>query len=549
MELISVNSGNNSNHFFSDRLNKPLLSATPIFFQSFKKWTWIIITITGVIQLSVWPTTENLFAVFSVVLCWALLDSLMLKYTVLNQYPLSCFMVLGFVLTQSFFPLVFTILEGRPISFNLKVPYLVFLHSTLAVITIISAHFAYRSLLKRQPFFYNAIQRKMINVGFFRTPSNRQIWILGFIGLAAMFYVYFYSPSVGNEVTGAGNKFVQGLIPFTYAPFYILIKKMYGVPGKKNRFLILYLSIFVVLLFVVSIGRNSRGAFMFGFTGLIFGYFLGLLLAFFSPKIINRRNLIVASITFWLLTGPLSDLGVAMVIVRGQRAEINRVDLLKLTFEKYQSKKEIALYKKSALGKDITGWDEQYLDNIFLARFCNLKFNDASLEISEKLGRVDPIVNAYAIERPLAIFPKPVIDFWGLKIDKERVNSSSSGDVLFDRVGGGNALGGFRVGHFAGFGMASFGWFYLIFLFVLIIPAFFLWDLLVIRFRSTKSGKRELVFSLAALLSLTELFCFINFENVLYILQFLFRGWIQMIFLYWVLLQITRILSGITLKR
>lgn len=517
------------------------------FLRLFIKWSWIFIGIAGVLQLAFWPTKENFFAVTTIVISWSLLVTFMLKYHVLRQYPLSSFMVLGLVISQCFLPLVFTLLEGHPVTFNLRVPLLVFLHSLLAVIVVIAAHFFYRTQLKKQPFFHKAIQKKLIHIGFFRTPSDSQIWIMGWIGLSAMFYVYFYSPSVGNEVSGVGNKFFQGFIPFTYAPFYILIKRMYSGIDKRSKKLMLQLAFFVMLLFIVSIGRNSRGAFMFGFTGLGFGYFLGLLLGIFPSKILTRRNLIIAAVSFWLVTGPLSDLGVAMVIVRGQRSNVDRIELLELTFEKFQNKKELADYKENMSGQGAE-WDEQYLDNIFLARFCNLKFNDASLEISERLGGVDPAVTTYAIERPMALFPQPVIDLFGIEVDKQKVNSSSSGDFLYERVGG-NALGGFRVGHFAGFGMASFGWFYLLLLFVLIIPVFFLWDLLALRFRPSVLNKRNVIFGLGGLLSLTALFQFIMFENVLYITQFLIRGWIQMVFLYWVIFQFTRIVSGFFIKR
>src|SRR6218665_242242 len=520
------------------------------FLQLFIKWTWIFSAIAGVLQIGIWPTAANIFAVAAILVCWRLITFFILRYNIFSQHPLSCFMVLGLGLSQGLFPLLFTLLDFHRVTYNLNEPFLVFMHAMLAVLVVVCAHLFYRQQLKRKPLVYRAVQRQLLRIGLFTPPTNTQIWIMGWTGLIPMFYVYFYSPSVGNDISGAGNKFIQGFVPFTYAPFFLLIRKMFSLPEQRSKKLMIQLGIFVILLFVVSIGRNSRGAFMFGFTGLVFGYFVGLLLGFFSYKVITRKNLVILGIIFWLVNGPLSDLRVAMVIVRGQRSETDRIELMKLTLEKYQNKAELDLYKASTSGKDVAGWDEQYLSNIFLARLCNMKFSDASLEISEKLGGPDPEITAYAIERPLAIFPQPVIDLLGLDVDKTKVNSSSSGDVLFDRVGGGNALGGFRVGHFAGFGMASFGWFYLLFLFILIIPVFFLWDLLALKVKSaTSSGKSRVLLSLAALLSMTDLFQFFNFENVLYIIQFLVRGWIQIILLYWVLLQMSKWASGIFIKR
>ncbi|MET0465741.1 MAG: hypothetical protein ABW007_21445, partial [Chitinophagaceae bacterium] len=325
----------------------------------------------------------------------------------------------------------------------------------------------------------------------------------------------------------------------------LLIKDLFGKNEPNKKGLMLQLGIFVILLFLVSIGRNNRGAFMFGFTGLAFGYFIGLMLSYFNPKVLTRRNLIIAGLALWLITGPLADLGTAMVIVRGQRGSVTRDELIRLTLETYGDKEAIERRREESSGVSATGWDETYLSNIFLSRFSNLKFNDASLEIADKIGGVDPVATTYAIEKPLAVFPQPVIDIFGLDIDKKRVNSSSYGDVLFERGGGANALGGFRVGHFAGFGMASFSWFYLGFLFVLVIPCFFLWDVIVLKVRENKGNvPYKNIFALTGLLSTTAIFQFMQFENVLNMIQFILRTWIQMVFLYLVLLYMGNFLTS-----
>jgi hypothetical protein len=370
---------------------------------------------------------------------------------------------------------------------------------------------------------------------------------MGLAGLIAMFYVYFYSPSVGNEVSGTGNKFIQGIIPFTYAPYYFLVKKLYGSQRKTSRKTVLQLAVFTVLLFLVSLGRNSRGAFMFGFTALGFGYFLSLLLKMYPPALLTRKNIIIAIVALAIMTGPLADLVVAMAIVRKYRKDVDRVELLALTFETFQNKELLRAYQDNASAPvDLSGWDEHYFDNVFLARFSNLKYNDASLAMANKLGGIDPVIAEYAVKRPLALFPDPLIKLFNVQVDKKTVNSFSSGDLMFDRTGATNALGGFRVGHFAGFGMASFGWWYLLILFILIIPAFFFWDTLVLR---TTDPNFRWVFSFVGLMYLTIIFQFITFENVLYIVQFLIRGWVQMIFMYYLIFRITRFIETTLINR
>ncbi|PZR24711.1 MAG: hypothetical protein DI535_21185 [Citrobacter freundii] len=517
------------------------------FLAGFLKWSWIILIFAGIVQCIVWPYLKTAFAFFVILVAWRLVTRFVMRAQIIREYPLSSFVILGFSLSQYCFPLVFTLMEGKPVTYNLKLPFTVFVHSLLAIVVVISAHLFYRFLRKSRPILFNRFQLTLAKGGIFRAPGDAQIWMMGIIGLAAMFYVYFYSPSVGNEVEGAGNKFIQGLIPFTYAPFYLLIKPMFGRYDVKKTPVLPFV-IFVILLFIVSIGRNSRGAFMFGFTGLGFGYIWGLLQGIFPGKILTVKNLIIGGVCMWIITGPFADLGTAMVIVRGERFDMTRSQLLSLTLEKYNDKKALAARKKFITEVSNTGWDEHYLDNVLLSRFTNLKFNDASLEISEKIG-IDPVVQSFAIERPLAILPQPFIDFLGLDIDKAKVNAGSTGDILFERVGGSNAIGTFRVGHFAGVGMASFGWLYLVFLFILIIPVFFLWDLLVIRVRVKSKRKKQFVFSMAVLLSMHTLYFFINFENVFFILQFLIRNWIELVLLYLFLFHCTRFATLLVRKR
>ncbi|MEJ7663170.1 MAG: hypothetical protein WKG07_28350 [Hymenobacter sp.] len=190
-------------------------------------------------------------------------------------------MILGFTTTQFYFPLVFTSLEGKPVIFNLELPYLVFLHSSAAMVVITLSHALYRALRRPQLGHRPTL---MLKLGFFDIPTDVQLWLIGFIGLAATFYTYLYQPS-GWTVTGAASdKVVESLIPFTYAPFCLPFKRLYGSNDKLTMRQLLPLAGFTVLLFLVSIGRNSRGGFMIGFSSVGLAYILGLLLGVYRAK-------------------------------------------------------------------------------------------------------------------------------------------------------------------------------------------------------------------------------------------------------------------------
>ena len=210
-------------------------------------------------------------------------------------------------------------------------------------------------------------------------------------------------------------------MPFSYAPFFIPFGKLYGNEQKQstNR-LVIYLLLFAVVLFAVSIGRNSRGAFMFGFTSVGFGYTLGLLLGAFSSRIITFRNVFFVGILVWLLVGPIADVGTAMVIVRGERADLSGAELFDRTLETFFDKE--AIVQRRLDDNNYVAdpeWDERYLDNIFLARFSNIKFNDLSLVQFSKLSKYDPDMLNYSMDYLLSQLPEPLINAFSIDVDKE----------------------------------------------------------------------------------------------------------------------------------
>jgi cytochrome c oxidase subunit IV len=235
-----------------------------------------------------------------------------------------------------------------------------------------------------------------------------------------------------------------------------------------------------------------------------------------------------------------------MVIVRGQRADISPQKLLSATIDVYKDKTELSNYKNNQLSnKGNDGWDESYLDNLFLARFCNLKYNDASLALSKKIPNPDPQFIDFTFKRLLATFPAPVLSLFDISIqEKSYVNSMSFGDFLYYRAEGQiYALGGFRTGQFAGTGMATFGWWYLLVLGIAIIPVFFLVDIFYVKKNIKNSNKVIYCISICGLLLLINIFQFLSFESLSQIFSFIIRGWFQIVFLYIVLFQLTNVVQ------
>ncbi|MGV3558405.1 hypothetical protein [Larkinella arboricola] len=509
--------------------------------------SWVILLIAAFFQCIIFTTVANITVVLCIIFAWNIITKFFLINVQLQNYPLSTFLIIGFAVTQFYFPIVFTLLEGKPVVFNLILPYTIFAHSIIALIVLLFSHAVYRSLAGR--YRSNHI---LTRVGLFEPPTDIQLWAMGFLGLVAMYYVYFYSPSVGREVTGPIDKMIQGLTPFTYAPFLIPFGKLYGRKGPAPKRLVPMLLVFTVMLFVVSLGRNSRGAFMLGFASIAFAYALGLLLGVFKSQLLTFKNVTIVGLVVWLLTGPIADLGTAMVLVRAQRNSTDRSQLIEMTLEKYRDKEALQA-AKLASKLEVRDWDEHYMDNIFLARFCNIKLNDASLVMAEKLGDHNEDVLAFSMGRLVASLPEPVINMIGFQVDKKFVTSSSFGDYMYYKTGAGeSSLGSFRTGQFAGTGMAAFGWWYLLILGVGMIPVFFLFDKLTLKKYLPATGdlpfQKEVRFSVCGLLLLYATFIFLYEESVVSIGTFIIRGYPQKLVLYLVAYHLTRMISNLIMR-
>ncbi|HZI26270.1 MAG TPA: hypothetical protein VFD46_14395 [Chryseolinea sp.] len=514
--------------------------------------SWVILFLGILFQLIFFAEITNIIAMTAVVFAWLITTKIWFRKKMLETYLLSTFTIIGFASSQFFFPLLFTTIENKPLVYNLELPEQVFLHSTACLLILVIAHGIYRSLMETSPNRSFSILGK---AGFFDPPTHLQLWIMGMFGMASSFYVYFTNPEIGQEITGsASDKLLAGLVPFTYAPFFIPIAKLYGNNQKLPRGFGLMILVYAVLLFAISMARNSRGAFIFGLTTPAFAYGLGLLLGVFKTKVFSVRNFAVVGVVVWLLMGPFTDLGTAMLIVRGTRTDIPPAELIASTLEALDDKKAIEARKAEDKNESMDfDWDERYLDNIFTARFANIKFNDSNLITYSKVGQFDPDMQDYSLDQLLATLPDPIIKLFNLDVDKDLVLALSFGDYMYVVSGGYGTPNGYRVGHVAGTGMATFGWWYLALFGLVLIPIFYLND----KFFRRKPGldpatvppEERFQFSFCGVLALTTFFQFLLFESVVSGATYLIRGWIQLVVLYMLMFHSSRLISNVIAGR
>ena len=517
------------------------------------RWSWIAYCLCVLYQLIFYFDLTNIMCMASVGLAWAVTTRWIFNHEILSRFPFSTFLFLGFTSTQLYLPLIFTTLEGKSLLFNLELPELVFAHSTAALFVLLLAHGFYRLVAKASGNRSFSLFQK---AGFFTPPTERQMWLMGLVGIAAAYYVYFTTPTAedGRVVVGdPADKFISGFLPFQYAPFFIPLRRLYGGDEINLKKAVPLLLVYTLAMVAISVGRNSTGALMFGFTAVAFGYFLGLLLGVYKARLFTLRNAIIAGIGIWLLVGPVSDLRTAMVIVREQRATVSASELVNLTIDAYFDKEAIADRRNFDETRD-DEWDERYLSNVMTARFANIKFNDINLVSAMEVREHDPDMYEFSIDYLLGGLPTPVLKFLNIDIDKELVYGLSIGDYLYMASGGYGVVSSYRSGHFAGSGIAAFGWYYLLFMGIGMIFIFYIFDkfymLKTLPGESPDEPDRKVyLFSLCGLLSLNTVFLYMSaLQTVVQIGTFLYRGWIQLALLYFIVFHVTRIFSGSFMK-
>ena len=200
-------------------------------------------------------------------------------------------------------------------------------------------------------------------LGMLKAPFPLQIWIMGIFGLIAIRISTDFNQSV---VYGdVGGKLISGFNYLAFAPFLLPALPLIFPNNSKYLFIrsnYKFLLPYFAAVIVVGISANTRG----GFAGPIANLGLLLVMLFLLGQLVVtkmiRRWLMAGAVLIMLASSIISDLAVAMVVVRGEREQSTATELVTKTFHAFQSKKELDAYVK--FQKEITGtgdYEENYI--------------------------------------------------------------------------------------------------------------------------------------------------------------------------------------------
>ena len=90
------------------------------------KWVVIILSISSIGQLLLYPNIDVLFAIVTSFLAIKLLKTFILRPTNLIRFPISTISIFMYVCFFCIMPIPATLLELKPVTYNLRMPQLTF---------------------------------------------------------------------------------------------------------------------------------------------------------------------------------------------------------------------------------------------------------------------------------------------------------------------------------------------------------------------------------------------------------------------------------------
>lgn len=424
-----------------------------------------------------------------------------LRQSMLERSPLSILMLLGLLLCTTGGAIIVQTLSWRPLTFNLFVPEYTFAVASAYIVVALATHAGYSRSTTFQALRASLNSRIFRPLGLLAPPSRTTLWVMGAIGVAALWVAGTHAAASSIEFGDVRGKLLQALIPFAAAPFLIpFLGPLFPVHAGESRALPWPpLGIYALALGALALARNSRGS--FAVVILLVLLCVGLTMLLRRVRL-TSKHLAIAGI-IGAISIPafsvLSNFSTAMLITRASRDDLGPVALIRQTAS-VASNKAVLQHKRQIDSVIANGYNEIYVANPFLARVVIIKFLDLNLQHSRDLGSTQTkVAREVAVSRALAGLPTPILRSLGLSVDKNDLRYSS-GD-LYRFFASRGQLGGYTSGSSVADGLVLFGA-----AFWLLCPLFFIASFTFFDGLSATSHRGWLVISTFAGFQLTYIF-------------------------------------------
>lgn len=433
---------------------------------------WAILTICTIIELVVFPSINNLIGCIVTSLSLLLFFTYVLKIEIIRNRPIGFIAFLQLFLFMCL-PLPITLLDGNEMSHDLFIPIQTYLLQFFYFsICILAFNFSGTKYKK------NKISIWLKKWGYYVQPTNKQLWILGFVGLCFRLFMMSQQGKGDIQLAGAGTLNMFSLL--LYCPICILFNPLLDKDNcsKKMQYIVYCYIAFLVILLIAT---NSRSQMLSPLVVFACCYLLKHIYIHKKTLWLSYKKMFLLIVSIFILSGPASDMAIAMVVVRGERSSMSFSELLERSIEVYQDKVQLSFYRqwlsdedKSTVGAE---WQESYVSSPFLDRLCNYRVADATIYHAQRVGYGNKDMLELFGNQLMTMFPGPIVENFFPNVDKSKLNFSSMDKLYFLSTRGG--VGGYKVGGDIGLGLVTFGYFYFPLCFLIYFLIFYMLDGLV----------------------------------------------------------------------
>ena len=200
---------------------------------------------------------------------------------------------------------------------------------------------------------------------------------------------------------------------------------------------------------------------------------------------ISPAKILFMGIITYIGINILSDFSTAMLYNRSIRSDVNKKELLNRTLETYKNKELMnklnqinQLEKAQPLLSYKYGWDETYVDNFMLNRYCNIRITDQTLYYALNTTDDNNRMKKNFIDNLISLLPTPILERLDIDLNKQDIRHSR-GDLLYAIGTHSNIFPGFRVTSHVADGLMTFGLLYFPIQFIIFLCIFKLQNALV----------------------------------------------------------------------
>lgn len=440
---------------------------------------WLFIV---VLELIFFPSLDALYALLLCSIGLFISGHVVFNSNCLLNYSVSTIALLMYGVFFMLLPPIATLIEFKPLVYNLRNPFYTFTQLLILQLALISIHTLYRNLSRkfRLKFF-------LCKNGFFSQLTYQEMWASVVISLLCYAFVTLTMGRYNDEGQNNAADFptwirvIQLIFGTAYSVVFVFYMQKFNIirtyykPDKK------LIMIIAIIVFVLGVATNMRTDAISCFaTGFFLFIVYDLLYPINLKQIFTVKNIIIYGFAIYFFTGPFMDISQAMLMSRGNRSGKNGIEVLSETFSNINSAKQRTQVKGT---NNTLSWNEDYLSNSILNRFCSLKILDETLFYADLGGNANPLMRECLNEKVLDIMPDYVKNMIGVVQDKD-LRKYSLTDKLYSLSVRGAGLGGVKIGTLQGLGISLWGWGYLLVLIPLYLVLFYLLDTTVLFFKN-----------------------------------------------------------------